>query len=285
MSLDLQNSILDKMTSTMSNLRVKGRKSLLPFQKGIIMTNTSLQLLFEDLKGRFDIKFILTNRLNQDVLENFFGAIRSKGGLHDHPNPLEFMYRLRAYVLGKNEESFSDYGNTEQDYTPNLEPNEKLLSKACFSGLFSDSHTEYVMNNCDPLVAELDDLQYDGLENLAGFICHRLKEHEPTIVSSSENNFSWVNHLSEGGLTKPSEEFMVKMEQLEKIFMDVNSDSLHICKGYIQNLLTKSSQINCSEKVKKLFFRSRMYFRMRKLNQNLFEMSLSRKRKQKKTTT
>ncbi|KYB24658.1 Transposable element P transposase-like protein [Tribolium castaneum] len=107
-----------QMTSVVKNLLVKGKKSLLPFQNGIIITNTSLPLLYEDLVARFDTKFILTYRLNQDVLENFFGAIRAKGGLHDHPDPIEFRYRLRSYILGRNEGSLSAYGNVEENNTP-----------------------------------------------------------------------------------------------------------------------------------------------------------------------
>jgi hypothetical protein len=79
------------------------------------MSNTSLQLLFRDLQEKYNVKYLLTYRLNQDVLENFFGVIRAKGGLHDHPDPLEFRYRLRSYILGKNEGSLSAYGNVEID--------------------------------------------------------------------------------------------------------------------------------------------------------------------------
>ena len=32
--LDVQDTIVSKMTNTIENLRVKGRKALLPFQKG-----------------------------------------------------------------------------------------------------------------------------------------------------------------------------------------------------------------------------------------------------------
>jgi hypothetical protein len=51
------------------------------------MSNNALKLLLPDLQRR---------RLNQDVLENFFGVIRAKGGLQDHTNALEFKYRLRS---------------------------------------------------------------------------------------------------------------------------------------------------------------------------------------------
>ena len=60
----------------MKSMKVGKHCSLLPFQKGIILTNTSLQQLFPYLKQKygnnFDISYIMTARLNQDILENFF---------------------------------------------------------------------------------------------------------------------------------------------------------------------------------------------------------------------
>ena len=77
--------------------------------------------MYTDLINRFNIKYILTYRLNQDVLENFFGVIRTKGGLHDHPDRQEFRYRLRSYILGYNEGALSSHANVGIDDTPDLE--------------------------------------------------------------------------------------------------------------------------------------------------------------------
>ena len=100
LAIEIQNNIIKNMSDIMINMRAPKKKSLLPFQKGILISNNSLPQLFEYLKGKYKIEFILTYRLNQDILENFFSAIRSKGGLHDHPTALEFKYRLRSYLLG-----------------------------------------------------------------------------------------------------------------------------------------------------------------------------------------
>lgn len=85
------------LQNEMFNLRAPNKKVLLPFQKGILISNSSLSQLFDYLKEKYEVQFILTYRLNQDIVENFFSAIRAKGGLHDHPSALEFKYRLRSY--------------------------------------------------------------------------------------------------------------------------------------------------------------------------------------------
>ena len=222
------------------------------------------------------------------MLENFFGAIRAKGGLHDHPDALQFKYRLRSYILQRNEGSFSSFGNVDDDDTPNIPMDEINLCGKYFSAFKNDvssSPEEPVNSDESDLTKDLTDIEYDGLENLAGYVCHKLKEPNSFIASSQSSNYTWVSHLSEGGLSKPSTEFLGHMEELEKIFKSVNSNKLHISKNYLKNLMQISSSISCSEKAKLLFYRCRMYFRIRDLNRELNNATLSRKRKMKKTIT
>jgi hypothetical protein len=42
------------------------------------------------LKGQEFLDFLLTRRLNQDPLENFFGTVRQQGGNSENPTPLQF---------------------------------------------------------------------------------------------------------------------------------------------------------------------------------------------------
>ena len=119
--LEQQNEILDIMTLYMQNIRVGSHKSLLPFQKDIILNNTSLQELLSYLQNRYDndnfqIKYILTYRLNQDVIENFFSYIRGMGAANDKPSALQFRHRLRWYILGRHSsDMFIEQCNNEED--------------------------------------------------------------------------------------------------------------------------------------------------------------------------
>lgn len=208
------------------------------------------------------------------MLENSFGAMRARGGLHDHPDALQFKYRLRSYILGRNEGSYSTFGNVENDDTPNMTIDEVNLCGAVFSSVRVDEDNEVLSNNFE---SELNDIQYDGLEHLAGYICHKIQEKDSSTETTDD--YTWTSHLSEGGLSKPSAEFMKQMEALEHIFKTVNSDTLLITKNYLRKLLDVSSSISCSEKTKRLFFRSRMYFRIKTLNQDLYNSTICKKRK------
>ncbi|KAH8346927.1 hypothetical protein KR059_002985, partial [Drosophila kikkawai] len=97
--LKIQQGILVEMSKIMDNTDLVGKRKL-PFQKGILVSNVSLDGLHSYLAEKYGLEYILTSRLNQDILENFFGAMRSKGGLYDHPTPLQFKYRLRKYITG-----------------------------------------------------------------------------------------------------------------------------------------------------------------------------------------
>lgn len=55
---------------------------------------------------------MLTSKTNQDALENLYSQVRTRGGLNDHPSPLNAIYRLRMIILGKNPGITSNHSNT-----------------------------------------------------------------------------------------------------------------------------------------------------------------------------
>ena len=95
-----QNSVLEKVCSCVESMRQRGRRSLLPFQKGMMISIRALQGLYQDLNKNFQVPFILTSRLNQDSVENTFSQIRGIGS--SHPGPMDCKNRLRLILLGKN---------------------------------------------------------------------------------------------------------------------------------------------------------------------------------------
>ena len=54
------------------------------------MTINSLLQLRDELHSKYKVSYMLTNRLNQDYLENLFSVIRGKGGHRDNPDACQF---------------------------------------------------------------------------------------------------------------------------------------------------------------------------------------------------
>ena len=52
-----QDAALLRMANLISKSRVKNRKGLLPFQKGILIGIKSLRAMFEELRSRYPIRY------------------------------------------------------------------------------------------------------------------------------------------------------------------------------------------------------------------------------------
>ncbi len=100
--LEEQYNILCKAKKMFQEIRAVGKKSMLPWQKGWVMSIDSLIDLYARMQKDYSAKFLLTARLNQDCLENFFSRIRYSCGSSDAcPGPVEFKIRFKNIVLGQ----------------------------------------------------------------------------------------------------------------------------------------------------------------------------------------
>lgn len=141
MDLERRTGVLVQMKETAQTMRVGSWKSLLQFQKGLIISSNSLPELYEHLKQQYNIQFLLTHRRNQDLLENFFGCLSQSGG------SIPVKYRIRAYLLSKDTKCLElnntntkdtaiseDYVHTGTSQTGNHNlDNELILSAILFS--------------------------------------------------------------------------------------------------------------------------------------------------------
>ncbi|GFS27409.1 transposable element P transposase [Elysia marginata] len=74
----------------------------LPCIRGWLQTIEALLLLIKNtLTDESNTKYLLSNRLNQDCIENLFAIIRSKGGHRNNPDPQEFRFALRQVMVDK----------------------------------------------------------------------------------------------------------------------------------------------------------------------------------------
>lgn len=61
---------------------------------GFKLTINAILQLWQDLRNEGKI-FLLTSRLNQDPLENFFGVVRQRGGYNPTPNTQSFRLAMQ----------------------------------------------------------------------------------------------------------------------------------------------------------------------------------------------
>lgn len=78
------------------------------------------------------------------------------------------------------------------------------LSVPLLSNITISKETNVNYNEDDAL--GMEDIEYDGLENIARYISHKLKLRD--TPSAANETYTWRDHLSEGGLTKPSRQSM-----------------------------------------------------------------------------
>ncbi|GFO14044.1 transposable element p transposase [Plakobranchus ocellatus] len=56
-------------------------------------------MLWDDFRENYGFRYLLTDRLNQDCLENLFSVIRGKGGHRFNSSPQEFRAALRQTMV------------------------------------------------------------------------------------------------------------------------------------------------------------------------------------------
>lgn len=110
---------------------------------------------------------------------------------------------------------------------------------------------------------EFDELKEDAIEYLAGFLIKKCKVPNDPYTSCS---FTWVDQKSEGGLKKPNETFLKNVTILESIFMKYNKEHLYTEGKFMEKHLKKAEAVPLDISVKKLFFKCRLYFRIKHLN-------------------
>ncbi|XP_040073062.1 uncharacterized protein LOC115308654 [Ixodes scapularis] len=68
-----------------------------PCRRGWLVTIAAVLQVWEQLRAE-GLSFLMTNRLNQDCLENFFSVIRQKGGFRESPDTEQFKAAVKALM-------------------------------------------------------------------------------------------------------------------------------------------------------------------------------------------
>jgi hypothetical protein len=236
MRYEEQIEVLDRAFETMRDIRIGGRKqaSYAPFQKGWLIRLTSLKEMFLELKHDYSTDFLLTARLNQDHLENFFSQLRGVGGFNMNPTALEVKHRMKKLICSNTilvpetasvRQDSEDVGMIGSQLFSKLisaeqQTIEHLSTRNTFTEILLEEAVDRLTSidwSIHPINLQMEDFsrhdrsELGGIEYVAGFIAKELLEKHPLLsrVRSQEEpgNF-WVAFLSQGmdggGLVEPS---------------------------------------------------------------------------------
>lgn len=121
LNLAQQLDLLDRTESAILELRVGDAKYLYPFQRGFLISISSMRGLFQELSGsHLRISYILTHRVNQDLAENAFSVIRKIGAGHVKPSAVDAKRRLKLLCLTWGANTFKTSSVEAEDNEPCL---------------------------------------------------------------------------------------------------------------------------------------------------------------------
>jgi len=117
-----------------------------------------------------------------------------------------------------------------------------------------------------------DKLSNAGEQYVCGYIVGKLKDNFPDLFTHDENNneneTSWVNFLSKGGLVNPSHAWLTTFNKLNEFFEAIHSTTLNFRKGIIHKLVDHLEKLypGLPRPVLLFYVRTRTNIRIRHLN-------------------
>ena len=135
------------------------------------LTINAFLLIWQSL--RQSLRFMCTRRLNQNCLENLFGAIRQRNGENDQPNPSQFRHAYRTVSMTTMLKP-TDGGNCEPDA-------DCMLAIVTSSAARPDRPIASTSAACDrgPITIPSDADRLDGVaENVLAYIAGYLVRQE-----------------------------------------------------------------------------------------------------------
>ena len=175
------------------------RPTPVPWQRGIYCIIKSIKGLFHVLVTKGPLDYIITRRVNQDCLENFFSRERGVGGDNSHPDSLEYQRRFKIIQIGKDADIWVN------NPAVRMEPKDNALAKEEQEIAFNvvkepEIVTKFVTRNI-PVVVHVQELAEDDIPDFEDF------DGEMTTVEISEidvdahREYRQQWNLGEQGLT------------------------------------------------------------------------------------
>ena len=269
-----------------------------PCLAGWKMAINVLLQLWDDLHTNHGLAFLLTNRLNQDCVENLFSIIRGKGGHRDNPDPCQFRQAFRQVMVdaillpspkANCEEDVDSFLLTMKSLS-HIEEAPAVPVVAPVQDANSDL-PELVRNVLSvmslPMSGTLSVEESNIVAYIAGHICRKIRNKVCSVcreqlctdldMSNDAHIFlSKKNYTdSKEGLLVPSAAVLTVVEQMETEFRQLIASVVHMSKVRYRIACTLSKKmgdsmdcVNCHRKslVVNIFVNIRLHHCLRENN-------------------
>jgi len=188
---------------------------------GFIICLTNMFDLFNILKEK-GLTYLLTYKLNQDHLETFFSALRSRGGFNDNPSAKQFETSYKR-LLVRHEIEASDKGNCLiNDVQILYVSSQKKRSDGLFTEvddieLFADAFDRDYLSRLCQLSPYIDEV----VKYISGFVVRKLLTNIchvcATFITASSSNSILINLKNRGNLVFPSQDVIKITQFCERI--------------------------------------------------------------------
>jgi hypothetical protein len=249
------------------------KDALLPFQRGLLLSISSLRDMFVEMKNRFGIISISTTQINNDALESIFSCIRDWGN-DDTPGPVSILQRTKLLILCKNSMAVKKGVNVKDQNEMNdkhnaligsflkeMKNSSPVLQNEEIEAEGSASHQDTLPLDFD----SLNLLEYDETD---------LKNFQSSIAAKLSVKFPWIL-ASDGEI---SAKFVTVSTQLNAIFNLMYGQDIANKSNILQNLM-QSAQLQLKDSFEELqdkaflhqFFRHRLGIQLKHINAKIIE--------------
>ena len=144
--------------------------------KGFKMTLNGVLILWHQLHSGWHLEYLLTRRLNQDPLENFFGLIRQQGGNCNNPSPQQFCRAFRTLFFNNFLTPLSS-GNCAKDLDKIL-IGSSATTQLGHTANNNSPTTPFSINESDFKMAEIEQnlVKMNALTYVAGYLLKKCLE-------------------------------------------------------------------------------------------------------------
>ncbi|KOB58244.1 Uncharacterized protein OBRU01_25365 [Operophtera brumata] len=243
-----------KVLKTMSFVHASGKKEIVPTINNWVWTLEGIEVMLKKIDSEFNITSVWLRHLNQDPIENFFGAVRSHGWRNTNPTPEQFESAYTALLVNSLTSIHAPGGNCENDL------GETLFTLVNDDGCEADNDAEDTVRETEVDINAILNIELETIESkkrnpkifaplqyISGYFVHKAKKIfkncetcKNDLISVEQLEYlSYREYAGRRWLCSPSDSIINIISNLQDATMATlqNKLEVHNLKLYIKTVI------------------------------------------------